>query len=59
MDDTNDQLAAAVVEGDIHTCSIMSQTAEFWVIDLGFCVAVDEVTIFSAIGAGSITLYTA
>ena len=34
----------------------MPPPAEFWVIDLGFSVAVDEVTIFASIVVGSITL---
>ena len=50
------QTAAAVVDGNRDTCSNMPQPAKFWVIDLGFSVAVDEVTIFASIVVGSITL---
>ena len=45
------EIAAALVDGNTHTCSSVDQP--FWAVDLGFNVAVDEVTIVSSNFAGS------
>ena len=54
-----DQTAAAVVDGDPHTCTNTLPIGEFSVIDLGFGVAVDKVIIFAPSVVGSINLYNA
>ena len=41
---------ANLVDGDTHTCSSVDQP--FWAVDLGFNVAVDEVTIVPSTFAG-------
>ena len=47
-----DEAAASLVDGNIHTCSSVDQT--FWAVDLGFNVAVDDVTIVSSNFEGKI-----
>ena len=46
------ETAAVLVDGDTHTCSNVNQT--FWAVDLGFNVAVDDVTIVSSNFEGNI-----
>ena len=48
------ETTAALVDGDTHTCSSVDQT--FWAVDLGFNVAVDDVTIVSSNFTGNISL---
>ena len=45
------ETAAALVDGDTHTCSSVDQM--FWAVDLGFNMVVDDVTILSANFAGN------